>query len=285
MAVQLPSPIALKGDPIVRMIAKYNRAVSIKEQWRTVFEECYEYAMPSRESFYTTSSGSTRTDKIFDETAVTGVQEFASRLQAGIVPNYARWADFIAGSEIPQEEKAEVNATLDEITNYVFEILQNSNFSQEVHESFLDLAVGTGCLLVEEGDATNPVKFTAVPLPHLCLDVGPTDQVDTVYRNRKIRSSNILIAYPQADLPIDIKRDLVRGEDSFVELIECIHRDYSTPNVEAHIYSVMSKKHKHILFQQRFEGEGSNPYVVFRWSKASGEIWGRGPLLNTMPAV
>ena len=44
-------------------------------------------------------------DRIFDETAVVGVQEFASRLQAGIVPNYARWADFVAGSEIPKEIK------------------------------------------------------------------------------------------------------------------------------------------------------------------------------------
>ena len=47
----------------------------------------------------------------------------------------------------------------------------------------------------------------------------------------------------------------------------------------------MSKQHKHILLRRQFEGEGSNPYVVFRWSKASGEIWGRGPLLNSLPAI
>ena len=30
---------------------------------------------------------------------------------------------------------------LDKVTEYVFEILQNSNFSQEIHESFLDIAL------------------------------------------------------------------------------------------------------------------------------------------------
>ena len=48
----------------------------------STFEECYEYSMPARESFYPTTAGQTKTDKIFDETAVVGVQEFASRLQA-----------------------------------------------------------------------------------------------------------------------------------------------------------------------------------------------------------
>ena len=285
MPINVPTPIPLRGDPIERMIAKYNRANAIKEQWRPIFEECYEYSMPAKESLYLTSPASNRTDKIFDETAVTGVQEFASRLQAGIVPNYARWAEFIAGSEVPEEEQGEVNLQLDRITNYIFDIVQNSNFSQEVHESFLDLAIGTGCLLVEEGDATNPIRFTSVPLPHLSLDTGPNDQIDTVYRDRKLRASNILIAYPDADIPIEIKRDLTRGEDRFIHLIECIHRNYSKPNVEAYTYSVMSKQHKHILLRTDFEGEGSNPYVVFRWSKASGEIWGRGPLLNALPAI
>ena len=55
--------------------------------------------------FYHEVAGQRRDDKIFDETAVVGVQEFASRLQSGLVPNFARWADFIAGSEVPPEQQ------------------------------------------------------------------------------------------------------------------------------------------------------------------------------------
>ena len=39
----------------------------------------------------------------------------------------------------------------------------------------MDLAIGTGVLHVEEGDSVNPVNFTALPLPHVVLDVGPDD--------------------------------------------------------------------------------------------------------------
>ena len=154
-----------QDSDVRRLISRYKNAQSIKDLWTPTFEECYEFSLPQRESFYSESIGRRRSDRIFDETAVVGVQEFASRLQAGIVPNYARWADLVAGSEIPANEQKEVNLMLDEVTEYVFEILQNSNFAQEVHETFLDCAVGTGVLLVEEGDAVHPVRFKAIPLP------------------------------------------------------------------------------------------------------------------------
>ena len=131
-------------------IERYQKAKAFREQWVPLFEECYEYALPQRESFYYEEHGQRRDDKIFDETAVVGVQEFASRLQSGIVPNFARWADLMAGSEVPKDQREAIDNELDEVTEYVFEVLQNSNFSQEVHESFMDLAVGTGILCVEE---------------------------------------------------------------------------------------------------------------------------------------
>ena len=167
--VKPQATIDLSESKVNILLARYRKAKAIKDQWTPIFEDCYEYAMPQRESFYSESIAKRRSESIFDETAVVGVQEFASRLQAGIVPNYARWADLTSGTEIPKDQQKEVNENLDQVTEYIFEILQNSNFSQEVHETFLDCAVGTGVLLVEEGDAVQPVRFRSIPLPQVLL--------------------------------------------------------------------------------------------------------------------
>ena len=111
------------------IIKRYKEAEALKDNWKDKFEEAYEYCLPQRESFYEESAGQKRTDKIFDETAVVGIQEFASRLQSGIVPTFARWADLKAGIEIPQGDTEQVNASLDAITQYVFEVISNSNFN------------------------------------------------------------------------------------------------------------------------------------------------------------
>ena len=88
-----------------KYLKRYTKAKAFRENWVPLFEECYEYALPQRESFYYEEHGQRRDDRIFDETAVVGVQEFASRLQTGLVPNFARWADLVSGSEVPPESR------------------------------------------------------------------------------------------------------------------------------------------------------------------------------------
>jgi hypothetical protein len=269
-----------------KYLAKFELAKNSRQNFVDVFEECYEYALPQRESFYYETSGQRRDDKIFDETAVVGVQEFASRLQAGLVPNFARWADLTAGSEIDPSQKDAVENELDEITEYIFEILQNSNFGQEVHESFMDLAVGTGVLCVEEGDAVNPIVFRAVPLPHVVLDTGPDDRVDHVYRERStVKNMHIPIMYPDAEPDQRVLQRIQRDPDAKCKLLEVVCRNYASPNVEAYDHFVIDVSSKTMITQNYFEGVGSNPYVCFRWSTCAGEVYGRGPLFQALSAI
>ena len=269
------------SDKATELLKKYKEAQGIKDYWKDRFEEAYEYCLPNRESFYDESPGQRRTDKIFDETAVVGVQEFASRLQAGITPTFARWADFQAGSEIPKEQKPQINLDLDKITEYVFELLQTSNFNQEIHEAFMDLAIGTGVLLVEEGDAINPIKFTSIPLTKVCLMNGPDGKIDTVYRTRYCKPEEILILYPKATLPENFDPLKQKKQIKIIEAVYKIHK----PNVEEFKLCVFMEDPKHVLFEEEYKCEGSNPYLVFRWNKASGEVYGRGPVFNAMSAI
>jgi hypothetical protein len=265
-------------------IKSYQRAKALRENWVPLFEECYEYALPQRESFYYEERGQRRDEKIFDETAVVGVQEFASRLQSGLVPNFARWADLMAGSEVPPEQKEEVDNELDEVTEYVFEVLQNSNFSQEVHESFMDLAVGTGVLCVEEGDALNPVNFSAIPLPHVVLDTGPDDRIDHVYRERKkVKFDHLPIMYPKGNF--DPKVTSLMGSDRETTVLEVVCKDYTKRNQEAYLSYAICMTTQTLLSEKEMSGLGSNPFVCFRWSKCAGEIYGRGPLINALSAI
>jgi len=265
-------------------IEKYRKAKGFREQWVSLFEECYEYALPQRESFYYEEHGQRRDEKIFDETAVVGTQEFASRLQSGIVPNFARWADFVSGSEVDPQEREQVDNQLDEVTNYVFEVLQNSNFSQEVHESFMDLAVGTGILCVEEGDSLNPINFSAIPLPHVVLDTGPDDRIDHVFRERKkVKFDHLPLMFPNSTF--DSKVTSQMGSNRETTVLELVCRNYTQPNVEAYYHYAICLTTETILHSKEMNGVGSNPFICFRWSKCAGEVYGRGPLINALSSI
>jgi hypothetical protein len=272
-------------DPLAKKyLERYLKAKAFRENWVPLFEECYEYALPQRESFYYETAGQRRDDKIFDETAVVGVQEFASRLQSGLVPNFARWADLVSGSEVPPKEREAVDNDLDAVTEYVFEVLQNSNFNQEVHESFMDLAVGTGVLAVEEGDAINPVIFSAIPLPHVVLDTGPDDRIDHVFRERKkIRYAELRILYPKGQFDPQVERQM--EGDGTTTVLEVVCRDYDLRNEEGYYFYAICMETETVLHKKQMKGVGSNPFICFRWAKCAGEVYGRGPLMNALSAI
>jgi hypothetical protein len=272
-------------DPLAaKYLERYRKAKAFRENWVPLFEECYEYALPQRESFYYEEAGQRRDDRIFDETAVVGVQEFASRLQSGLVPNFARWADLVSGSEVPKESRDQVDNDLDEVTEYVFEVLQSSNFNQEVHESFMDLAVGTGVLAVEEGDSINPVVFSAIPLPHIVLDTGPDDRIDHVFRERKkVRFSELKLLYPKGTFDQQVTNRM--NGDGTTTVLEVVCRDYDLRNEEGYYHYAICMETETVLHKKQMKGIGSNPFICFRWSKCAGEVYGRGPLLNALSAI
>lgn len=265
-------------------LKRYQKAQSHRENFVDMFQDAYDYTLPMREGFYYEEAGQRRDDKIFDSTAVNGIQEFASRLQSAMVPNFSRWADFVAGSEIPPDQKDAVNNQLDEVTDYVFEVLQNSNFAQEVHESFMDLAVGTGVLCIEEGDSVNPVIFTSVPLPRIVLDTGPNNNVDHIFRERKrVPFDELSILYPDATFDPKVMANM--GKDRETSVLEIVCKDYSKLNEEAYYHYAICMTTETLLYEKRLTGLGSNPFVCFRWSPAANEVYGRGPIVNALPAI
>ena len=88
-----------------------DRADVVRRQWEPLFEECYDYALPNRTQFKAAlkpgakREGDRNTDYLFDQTAVVGIQEFASRLQYNMLTPFARWAKIIPGKTVPDDER------------------------------------------------------------------------------------------------------------------------------------------------------------------------------------
>ena len=271
-------------DKFAFILNKFKEAHTLREYFVPKFEECYEYTLPQRESFYLESPAKNRADKIFDETAVVGVQEFASRLQSGMIPAFAKWFSLKSGTDVDNEELMAVDEQLEKVTDYVFDVINNSNFNQESHEAFLDLAIGTGCLLVSEGDESQPIKFNAVPLPQMLLLSGPDGKIDWTFRVRNIPIHQLSILYPKATYDEDTKSLMERDPNKKCEVIEATYKRYGTEEETWH-FCVLLKKMKKVIYEEEYVGQGSNPWIVFRWSKASGEVYGRGPVFNGMSAI
>ncbi len=275
------------GDtPVEKMIQRYAKAHRKRDRWLSRWQDCYDLALPNRDGFFASTSGESRSDFIFDSTAVHSTQNFASRIKSYTTPLFAHWSELRAGSEVPKEERSAIDLALDPINEFFFDVIQNSsNFDLEDHESNVDLAVGTGALLAEETEDPNQiVEFRAVPLPELILEKGPFSRIGGVFWPRVVMNSDIKNVWPKATFSDEMTKDIADNPDREVTIVVCTLEDRAAKQ-EEHFYTVMSLQHKHILLKEKFIGAGSNPWIIFRWSTSSGEVYGRGPLLNALPDI
>lgn len=271
----------ITAEQVLNYFRKAKRARSPKE---SRFDQCMSYAMPGRGSFFSETTDD-QVDNVFDETAVVGVQEFASRLQSGITPNFSRWAKLAAGGLIDPEEIDTVNEDLEAVNETVFDIISQSNFSQESYEAYLDLSVSLGALEIDKGTALDPVRFSAIPITELWVDNGPFDRLDRFFRYRVYDYDSWITKYPDHMLPAD-KLAEWKEADADWHFLEATIRDWSDPDVEQHQRVVLCVENGNkICYRTEYKGTGSGPIIAFRWSKESGSVWGRGPLMNALPAI
>ena len=275
MPFKLPSEL---GD-VSALINRCKAAVKKKQPWETHLSQCYRYAIPHRETFYNYSPGQKKNLDIYDSTAVIGTKKFASRTQATLTPAWRKWSVLSPGSEVPEKDKEEVQKQLDKITEIFFENINHSNYAQQAHEAFLDLAISTGALTMEESDGDSAFEFNAVPLAEINPEEGPRGTIETNWRKYKIAARMIERLWPGADLNENLRK-LVN--DSPAEDVEFIEGTVYEPKSEKYVHVVIYEDDKHLVYMTDYE---VSPWIVFREMVVPGEVLGRGRVMAILPDI
>lgn len=260
---------------------RYKKAQTHKEQWRAIYEEAYEYALPMRnlyDGYYEQSTpGQNKMKRVFDSTAIHSTARFANRLQSSLFPPQRSWCRLQPGNEIPKEREIETQQVLDFYSERMFSVMNQSGFDLAMGEFLLDLAVGTAVMLIQPGDELTPIRYTAIPSYHVTFDEGPNGNVDTVYRKFRRPFRVIDKEWPDAEMPEEMIRKYQEDPTEMVELLEATY----TEDNQIH-YCLMTMEDDYKLVHRNLK---SFPFVISRYMKASNERYGRGPILYCLPDI
>ena len=270
------------------IMKRAEKAEARKDQWRTIYEECYEFALPQRNLYSGYYEGKTpgqnKMARVFDATAVNSTQRFANRIQTALFPPYRNWCRLQAGNDVPEERKDEIGQALDIYTEKMFDVIRQTNFDLAMSEFLLDLCVGTAVMLVQPGDDDGPVRFTAVPQYLVSLEEGPYGVVDNVYRKMRLRVDVIQRQWPDAKLPEDLAQKVQDKPDEEIELIEATVWSEKMQTYCYHLVYSKDKKHAGAV-DLVYRTMTVSPWIVARYMKVAGEVYGRGPLVSALPDI
>lgn len=264
-----------KGAGSMESILKRIKAADERYNlWRSLHSEAMDYATPQRETISHKTQGSKKSRFIFDSTAIEGSEQFASRIQASLMPSWQQWAQLGAGDDIPEDEKDAVEKELKTGTDKFFSNINHSNFDTEITPALRDLSIGTGAILIEEADFTesSAFKFTCIPLSELYIEPS-----GGVWRKHRLPVQTIQDTWPEADLPPKLVKLLKEDPNQEVDIVNGM-----TKNQVSKKYDQFVVYEKSLLFTQSFN---TKRLIPFRWSVTSGESYGRGPAITKLADI
>lgn len=267
---------------IEQILKRQDLAQKKKDEFQQLYQDAYEFALPQRQLYGIWEGGSTGSKKmqrVFDSTAINSTQRFANRLQSVVFPPQRKWCRLDAGLDIPFDRRPQAQAILDLYGDKMFATLRQSNFDIAMGEFLLDLAVGTACMMVQPGDDVSPINFIPVPLFLVSYEEGANGQVDNVYRRLRMKGESIQRQWPDAVIGPELKRRIDDKPTDDIELLEATVYDHKRGD---YCYHVIHKESKSELVYRR---KKYSPWVISRYMKVAGEIYGRGPLMTALPDI
>jgi hypothetical protein len=146
-------------------------------------------------------------------------------------------------------------------------------------EFLLDLSVGTAVMLVQPGDAVSPINFIPVPQYLVSFEEGANGQVDNVYRKMRLKGEAIAQQWKDAKIPEELQKQIDDKPTAEIDLVEATVYDYQTGKFG---YYVIHEKSKSELV---YRTKKTSPWVISRYMKVAGEIYGRGPVITALPDI
>lgn len=273
-------------DP-AEVVGRYQRAKERRGHWESLWQECYDFALPSRDTAIRMAPINPRHgERLFDGTAPDAVDQLAASLMAQLTPPWSRWFGFVAGPDVEAAERLAIGSDLERATAVTQAHFDRSNFAVEMHQCYLDLVTaGTAVLLFEEAapGEGSAFRFSAVPLAQVVLEEGPSGRLDITFRRSELGLAQLRARFADAGAVDAFARSRKDDPEARLGVIEAVTWTGAFYQYTAVIEADPLHGGKpRLLASGRFH---SSPFINFRWLKAPGETYGRSPVMKALPDI
>jgi hypothetical protein len=198
-----------------------------------------------------------------------------------VTPVGKRWANLIAGADVPEDKKAQLNADLELANELLFKYIHHSNFDLAISESYFDFVIGTAAIHISEGLTDDkPIICKSLSTINLAFEEDQNGFLSTIFHHYKnVKAEEIKALWPDAVIPENMAITINDKPQSTFDFLEAFVTD---PITNITRYTVQLNNDFDILVDRELP---VLPVVAFRWSKLNGETFGRGPVLEALPTI
>lgn len=273
----------------------YKRLEALKSKrttWDNHWQEIADYFHPNKSNINRDgTAGEKKTLHIYDSTGIKANENLASALHGMLTNPSSYWFEFTTG--VPELDKNdEVRKWLQRSAHVCHEVMNGSNFQTEIHEYYLDLcSFGTAVMFIERDDV-DIVRFSTKHIKDCWVEENNKGFIDALYYCFKWKPRQIIQEFGEAKCPKFVFDKDEKAPEEEIELLQVVmpNNSYS----KAKKLSLQGKKFTSCTYIKdggtemvTLEEKGFNnlPFSAGRWSKGSGEVYGRSPAMTCLADV
>lgn len=263
--------------------------------WEIRGQDVVDYLAPSRTDIISRRQpGAQKTEKIFDTTPTDALNKCAAGFMGYHTSQAAPWFG-LATLDRDLMDFQEVKFYLQETVRVMQLVFHQANFYTQMHEFYIDLAGFNTANMFIGQDPVNYLFFKTCPFGQYRIAENYKGLVDVVYRAYPETARNMETEFGKGSLPDGVKKAL--ADDNYEEKFQILHAVWprsdvdigGVPEIFPYQYAyfgspagMVTAGGDHVIEKGGFF---EFPYAVARWSKDSGEKYGRGPGIDNMPDI
>lgn len=270
------------------IIEKYGTLKGRRGNWETLWQDIADFVLPRKNDVSVERApGEKKYVELLDSTAMTSNELLAGALH-GMLTNPSGYFFNLSTGKPELDKNDAVRKWIQDVVRLIHDTLNNSNFQTEVHEVYLDIsAFGTACMLIEE-DEDVIIRFSTKYLKEIVADENSKGMIDCLYRCYQATAKDLVDDFGFENVPKKVQDAFNKGKSNKYEVIHAVYPQSKKAGTGKY-NSIFGWISQYILKDDKIDlsvkGFREFPYVVPRWSKASGEIYGRGPGEKALPSA
>lgn len=275
------------------IIKEYNYEAGKRGVWESHWEEIALRMMPASSRLFQSrgfrTPGEKRNEYVLDSTAPLALSKFGAILDSLLTPRNQKWHKLRA-SDKNLNKNRQISLWFDEVNDILFNFryAPKANFSSQNQKNYKSLgAFGTGCMFIDELVGDPGLRYRAVHLAEIFFSENHQGIVERAYRYFPLTARQAWEQFGNS-CPDNIKGALADSPNKEFFFIHCVKprkeynqdaRDSKNMPIASYYVSMDSQK----LVKEG--GFASFPYAISRYEQEPGEVYGRSPAMDVLPAV
>jgi hypothetical protein len=265
------------------LINSYQKLKGVRGNWEQQWQDVADYVIPRKNDINTKRfPGELRNLKVYDGSAQHANELLASALHSMLTNPSLFWFELTTGDD-DLDEQDDVARWLEDTSRIMHNVINSSNFQTEIHEVYLDLgSFGTSILLIED-DKDHFVRFSAKYVGNSYIQESNKGLVNEIYNVFEWTLQQAVDEWGDK-VGRNVLERVKKSPTDKIQILQAVlpRRDgFSTSKLPFNEFYI-NLDEGNIIEESGFK---EFPYVVSRWLKSTGEMYGRSPATKALPFI